>query len=89
MTNPTTGNTDHFGTFDSFPKALDNLYAEAQNGKRLAIMEQRYEDRDVYTLLLYDIRDILLDVAFAGDSDMWEDETFYGPNDTEWYVVSN
>lgn len=75
-----------FGDDVTFRKGMHILAEMVQ--KELTIVEGT-ELQNPYETLLADIKDIKDDPGIMEDSDMWEDETFYGPDDQEWFIVEN
>lgn len=73
----------NLGDDRSFAVALSELLKHVQNEAN----EAEEAELSEWSVLIADIRDIHDDPGIMGDSDMWEDETFYGPKGVEYWVV--
>ena len=67
----------------SFQQGMDILLTAVQDAAN------QENDPTGYETLIADIQDIYHDNGIMCDPDMWEDEDFYGPDDTTWFIVEN
>lgn len=70
----------------TFPEGMRILLEKVQN----AYMEDSTDNNaSDYLLIIGDITDITDDSGIMDDPDQWDDNSFYGPDDIEWFIVAN
>jgi len=83
---PDTKSTNEFVSNTTFGHALRTMLKEAQERTNDAYDNNDHETGKMYEVLVADIRDIADDEGIMDDPDMWEEQTFYLDDDTEWYI---